>query len=473
MTRSRLVLLWFILTIPAGAFAQGNQAPFALPDTPVGRAAGLFAKALNTGSLAELEKFHKDRGGEADFARQDFEFAQQSGGLDFQKVVKASDFEIDIEARTRKAGRAVVLHFAVEPTPPHAVSDVGVRPLGGPGPGGPRGGPGGPDEAPRPAAAVIAGAPAIVDQAIADGFSGVVLIAKDGKPVLERAAGLANRSLEVKNRIDTKFNLGSINKTFTKLAIAQLLEAGKLSLDDKLGTFLPDFPNPDAAAKVTVAHLIEMRSGLGDFFGREFEATPKDRIRRLADYLPFFASKPLAFEPGTANAYSNGGYVTLGLIIERVSGQTYYDYVRDHIFKPAGMADTDAFELDAIVPNLAVGYVKKDRSNIYSLPARGSSAGGGYSTAPDLSRYAEAVVANRLVSAPYTAWYLGGPRPDPKAPVPASSGPVRGGLGIAGGSPGVNAALEVEAAERLVIVVLANDDPPAAEGLARKIRLGR
>jgi len=268
-----------------------------------------------------------------------------------------------------------------------------VRLAGGPGTGGPRGGPGGPDQAPRPAADVIAGAPAIVDQAVADGFSGVVLVAKDGKPVLERASGFANRGLEVKNRIDTKFNLGSINKTFTKLAIAQLLEAGKLSLDDKLGKFLPDFPNADAAAKVTVAHLVEMKSGISDFFGREFEATPKDRIRKLVDYLPFFASKPLAFEPGAAEAYSNGGYLTLGLIIEKMSGQTYYDYVRDHIFQPAGMTDTDAFELDAVVSNLAVGYVRKTRSNIYSLPARGSSAGGGYSTAPDLLKYAEAVVA--------------------------------------------------------------------------------
>jgi len=471
MTRSRLVLLWFILTIPSGAFAQGNQTPLVLPDTPVGKAVGLFVKALNSGSLAELEKFHKDRGGEADMAQQDFEFAQQSGGLDFQKVVKAADFEIDIEATTRKTGRRVILHFAVEPAPPHAVSDVGVRPAGGP--GGPGGGPGGGEASPRPAAEVIAGATAIVDQAVADGFSGVVLIAKDGKPVLERAAGFANRSLEVRNRIDTKFNLGSINKTFTKLAIAQLLEAGKLSLDDTLGKFLPDFPNPEAAAKVTVAQLIAMRSGIGDFFGPEFNATPKDRIRKLADYLPFFARKPLAFEPGTAEAYSNGGYVTLGLIIEKVSGQTYYNYVRDHIYKPAGMADTDAFELDAIVPNLATGYVGKSRANIYTLPARGSSAGGGYSTAPDLVKFAEAVLGDKLTSRPYTVWYLGGPRPEAATPGSAAPGPLRGGLGIAGGSPGVNGALELNAAQHLVIVVLANDDPPAAEALARRIRLGK
>jgi CubicO group peptidase (beta-lactamase class C family) len=443
----------------------------------VGKAVGLFVKALNSGSLAELEKFHTDRGGDARAADDDLGFFEQSGGLDFRRVAKASDFEIEIEAVTRKTSRAVILRFAIETTPPHPVADIGVRPLGGPGPGpgpgGPRG-PGGPEQAPRPVAEVIEGAPSIVEAAIAAGFSGAVLIARDGKPVLERASGFAHRGFEAKNRIDTKFNLGSINKTFTRLSIAQLMEAGKISLDDKLSKFLPDFPNADAAAKISVAHLLEMKSGIGDFFGREFEATPKDRIRTLSDYLPFFSKKPLAFEPGQGEAYSNGGYVTLGLIIEKVTGQSYYDYVRDHIFRPAGMTDTDWFELDAVVPNMAVGYTKRGGrqvSNIYTLPGRGSSAGGGYSTAPDLLKYTEALVANRLASAPYTQWYLGGPRPTPG--VPASAGPLRGGLGVAGGSPGVNGVLEFNASQRLVIVVLANDDAPAAEGLARKIRLGQ
>jgi D-alanyl-D-alanine carboxypeptidase len=472
MNRSPFVAAAFALALTAGVRAQGPAPSVTLPDTPVGRAVSLFVKALNSGSLQELEKFHLDRGGDREMAQQDFEFAGQSGGLDFKKVVQARDFEIDIEAVTRKTARAVVLHFAVEPSPPHAVSDVGVRPLGGPGPGGPRAGQGGP-QAPRPAADVIADAPAIVDQAIADGFSGVVLIAKDGKPVLERAAGQANRSFDVRNKVDTKFNLGSINKTFTKLAVAQLMEAGKISLDDKLSKFLPDFPNKAALEKITVAHLLEMRSGIGDFFGREFDATPKNRIRTLADYVPFFAAKPLAFEPGTAEAYSNGGYLTLGLIIEKVSGQNYYDYVREHIFKPALMADSDWYEVDSSVKNLAVGYQRKTVPNVYSLPARGSSAGGGFSTAPDMLKYAEALLANRLTSAPYTRWYLGGPRPGSAQTSVSSSEPLRGGLGVAGGSPGVNAVFEVNAAQRLVIVVLANDDPPAAEDLARRIRLGR
>jgi D-alanyl-D-alanine carboxypeptidase len=470
MNRSPFVAAAFALFLTVAVRAQAPAPSLTLPETPVGRAVSLFVKALNSGSLQELEKFHLDRGGDREMAQQDFEFAGQSGGLDLKKVVQARDFEIDIEAVTRKTARAVVLHFAVEPSPPHAVSDVGVRPLGGP--GGPRPGQGGP-QAPRPAADVIADAPAIVDQAIADGFSGVVLLAKDGKAVLERAAGHANRSFDVRSKIDTKFNLGSINKTFTKLAVAQLMEAGKISLDDKLSKFLPDFPNKAALDKVTVAHLIEMKSGIADFFGREFDATPKNRIRTLADYVPFFAAKPLAFEPGTAEAYSNGGYLTLGLIIEKVSGQNYYDYVREHIFKPASMTDSDWYEVDSSVKNLAVGYQRKTVPNVYSLPARGSSAGGGYSTAPDMLKYAEALLANRLTSAPYTRWYLGGSKPGTPAAASSPTEPLRGGLGIAGGSPGVNAVFEVNAAQRLVIVVLANDDPPAAEDLARRIRLGR
>lgn len=473
MTKAPLATLALALVTPLLANAQPGAQKIDLPATPVGVAVRLFVAALNSLSQAALEKFHTDRGGSAENAGPDLEFAEQSGGIDLERVLKASDFEIEIEAKTRKGGRSVILLFAVEPAAPHAVADIGVRPAGrGPAGPGPSNGPGGPPR--RSPDQIIAGAPEAVDRAIASGFSGVVLIARDGKPVLERAAGLAHRGFGVANRIDTKFNLGSINKTFTRLAVAQLMQAGKLALDDALGKHLPDFPNRDAAAKVTIAHLIDMKSGLGDFFGPEFDAVSKSRVRTLADYLPFFAKKPLAFEPGTAQAYSNGGYVTLGLIIEKLTGQTYHDYVRENIFKPAGMNDTDAYPLDAVTPNLAVGYTRGGVSNIYTLPARGSSAGGGYSTAPDLLRYAEAVLANRLASPAHTAWYLGGERPGAAAPTISESAArqTRGGLGVAGGSPGVNGVLEVNAADRLVIVVLANDDPPAAETLARRIRAG-
>ena len=251
------------------------------------------------------------------------------------------------------------------------------------------------------------------------------------------------------NNLETKFNLGSINKAFTRIAIEQLAHEGKLSLDDKLGKFLPDYPNREAAEKVTVHQLLTMTSGIGDFFGDRYMAADRSKIRSLADYLPLFADKPLLFPPGTQNRYSNGGYIVLGLIVEKLSGQSYYDYVKQHIYQPAGMKDSDWYALDEPTPNRAVGYTKEGEgprhSNHSTLPARGSSAGGGYSTAPDLLRFANALAAHKL-------------------------GDSNAGLGIAGGSPGVNAALESNPQTGNTIIVLSNFDPPTADATARQIR---
>lgn len=175
---------------------------------------------------------------------------------------------------------------------------------------------------------------------------------------------------------------------------------------------------------MTVRHLLEMTSGIGDFFGDRYESTPKEKIRSLKDYLPLFADKPLEFEPGTRNRYSNGGYVVLGLIIEKVSGVDYYTYVREHIFKPAAMLDSDSYEKDASIPNRALGYMRDGSSwkpNYETLPGRGSSAGGGYSTAHDLLKYTMALKEGTLGEA---------------------NEETRGGFGIAGGAPGLNASLE-------------------------------
>jgi CubicO group peptidase (beta-lactamase class C family) len=239
-----------------------------------------------------------------------------------------------------------------------------------------------------------------------------------------------------------------------------LIEKGKLALDDTIGKHLPDYPNRQAAEKVTVKHLLEMSSGIGDFFGDKFTATPKDKIRNLQDYFQFFASEPLKFEPGASRQYSNGGFIVLGAIIEKAAGQDYYHYVRENIFKPAGMNSSDWYDLDSAEPNLATGYTRRGgasaggwRANTYMLPARGSSAGGGYSTAEDLLRFAIALRENRLV----------------RADTLSKTSPQTGGaFGIAGGAPGVNAALSFEPG--YTIVVLSNYDPPAAERVSRQIR---
>ena len=268
-----------------------------------------------------------------------------------------------------------------------------------------------------------------------DLFSGTVLVAHNGKPLFFKSYGMANKEWSVPNTNDTKYNLGSINKFFTGMALRQLRDAGKIDFDKTLRTYLPDYSSP-IADRITIKQLMEMRSGLGDFFGPEYQATPKNSLRTLADYLPLFVNKPLLFEPGAQQRYSNAGYIVLGLVIEKLSGVSYYDYVREHIFKPAGMTSTDSYTPDEVVPRRAIGY-DEGHSNIYTLPGRGSSAGGGYSTAEDLLRFVMTL-------------------------------PKEDGLGIGGGAPGINAA--VESGGDWQIIVLANYSPPAAEEVASNVR---
>jgi len=292
-----------------------------------------------------------------------------------------------------------------------------------------------------------------------DAFSGVVLVARNGKSIFDKAYGFADRDKKSPNNVDTKFNLGSMNKIFTRICIDQLVAAGKLAYTDKLGKWLPDYPNADARDKVTIAQLLTMRSGIGDFFGEKYQATPKSTLRRLADYLPLFADQPLLFEPGTSNRYSNGGYVVLGLIIEKASGQDYYKYVKEHIFDVAGMKDTESYFTDQKVANRAEGYTTEEapvgtrRNNEFSRPWRGSSAGGGYSTAGDLLKFTQALASGKLVTLS-----------------PDTGKPTVGGMGIAGGAPGINAALEFEPKSGNTIIVLSNFDPPAAVAEAMQVR---
>ncbi|HVT16719.1 MAG TPA: serine hydrolase domain-containing protein [Thermoanaerobaculia bacterium] len=306
-----------------------------------------------------------------------------------------------------------------------------------------------------------------------DRFSGAVLAAHKGATLFAHAYGFADRERKLSNTLDTKFNLGSINKDFTKLAIAQLAEGGKLSLSERLVHYLPDYPNPEVARRVTIEQLASHTSGLGDIFTERFSAL-RHELTSLPAYLELFADEPLAFAPGTKSRYSNAGYVVLGLVIERVSGVDYYSYVRQHIYAPAGMKDTDSSSLAEAVPNRAIGYTggeengsgKAGRPNDDLLPARGSSAGGGYSTVGDLARFAQALSENRLASPEWTYWVGGGPVPVPGT---AAAAPPPISFGIAGGSPGENALLEL-GRDRSLVVVLSNYDPPSAEQVGKRIR---
>lgn len=289
------------------------------------------------------------------------------------------------------------------------------------------------------------------EMAARDLFSGTVLVARGNDTALFKSFGLADKAQGIANANDTKYNIGSINKIFTKVALLQLRREGKIDFSKTLRTYLPDYPSP-IADRITIQQLIDMSSGMGDFFGPKFDAASRDGIRTLQDYVPFFIDQPLEFEPGTRRRYSNAGFIVLGLVIEKLSGMTYYDFVRTRIYEPAGMKDSDSYPLDAIVPRRATGYIgpKHGRSNIYELPARGSSAGGGYSTAEDLLRFVRALP--KLLGADDYAKFAGNP--------PA--------VGWGGGTGGVNAAVEAEG--EYTIIVLSNYDPPAAEHVAMNAR---
>jgi CubicO group peptidase (beta-lactamase class C family) len=237
--------------------------------------------------------------------------------------------------------------------------------------------------------------------AAADIFSGVVYLAKDGKPLYTRAFGLASRIGNLPNRIDTRFNLASITKMFTAVAVAQLVEQGKLSYTDTVGKTLPDYPNKAVAETVTLHHLLSHTSGLIGARALVEKAPPIPNVRTIAEMVRPFANGPLSFPPGQQFDYSNAGFILLGAIIEKASGQSYYDYVREHVFQPAGMTHTDFYELDTDPPNLATGFKDNPKgarlNNIFDLGVKGSPAGGAYSTGEDMVKFHQALIQHKLL----------------------------------------------------------------------------
>ena len=457
----RMIVLLALLC--AGFLAAEEKNAYSLPQTTQGRRVAAYFSAFAAASENVMEAFLRDNLSSEALRRDPVEqrlarfrsFKAQAKSLKPEKLLASKKDSIQLLARDGRGqwleftfvfettGAGKIMAIIAAPVEAENVADYSAPPFA--------------------RAQLPARLRALLDErAKADLFSGVVLLAHDGQVVFHEARGLASSEYNIPNRPETRFNLGSINKLFTRVAIGQLVERKKISLDDPLGKFLPDYPNPEAAEKVTVLHLLDMTSGIGDFFGPKFNETPKDRIRELSDYLPLFAAQPLLFQPGSDRRYSNGGYVVLGLIIEKASGQAYGDYVRDNICLPAGMEATAHLDADVPTPGVANGYTRNwdwndhesqaRRANLYTRPVRGSSAGGGYSTAMDLYRFAMALKAGKLLGPLAHEWFDG-----PQA--------------YAGGAPGINAELDMDTVPGWTIVVLANYDPPAANQIAQKINI--
>ncbi len=263
-------------------------------------------------------------------------------------------------------------------------------------------------------------------------FSGVVRVQRGEQVLCEAAAGLANRPWQAPNRPDTRFRIASIAKMFTAVAVLQLADAGRLKLDDPIHAYL-DLRETCIPTEVRIEQLLSMTSGIADWFDESGDwetewaalcrAQPIYLLRSNQDYLPLFVHKTPLAAPGAQYHYNGAGYILLGLLIERVSGRPYFDYVCEHIFAAAHM-DTAAFvALDEVSANVAEGYVPVEneageivawKRNIYSTTPQAAADGGATASAADLVRFSQALRGGRLLSAHSTQAILT-PRVDERA----------------------------------------------------------
>ncbi|HET8873437.1 MAG TPA: serine hydrolase domain-containing protein [Gaiellaceae bacterium] len=396
-------------------------------------------------------------------------FRELTGGFVFRRLGRVSVTRVSGWVQERDSDQFARFVLAVSRTKPRKIDSLSLVAI------------------PRPAAfpiarltegEAIAGVEALLRRRAAAGrFSGAALVAKDGRMLFSGAHGLADRKRGIPNTLETRFRVGSMNKMFTAVATLQLVEAGKLALDDPVGKHLRDYPNREVASKVTVRNLLTHTGGTGDIFGPEFDRN-RLTLREHSDYVRLFGWRALSFEPGSRFEYSNYGFVLLGALIEAVSGESYYDYVREHVFLPAGMTSTDSLPESEDVPNRSVGYTRPYfgarswQPNTNLLPWRGTAAGGGYSTVGDLARFADALTSHELLSPGSTELLLAG-KIDFGYRARYAFGFIdsrdergNGWVGHGGGAPGMNGDLRIYPRSGYVVAVLANVDPPAAQRIS-------
>lgn len=440
----------------------------AWPATEPGNHARAYFAAFARGEAA-MRSFWLEHGSKAALAQRPVEprldvwreMNGEFGTLTPVRVAGGGDDLIEVVARTAH-GQEVKIGFMCEKDAPHGLMALRVGDPEDAGAGGaarPMAPP--PDHSPPPTDdQIVARLSHDLDSLAAAGeFSGTALLDKGGRTLYGKSFGMASREKKTPNQLDTRFNLGSINKIFTATAIQQLAVAGKLKVTDPISKWLPDYPKP-AGDQITIEMLVDHRGGVPDFMQNEKLDQNPMAVRTIQGWYDVVRDLPLEFEPGTKQQYSNGGYVLLGMVITRASGEDYYDYIRGHIYRPAGMTRSDSYAVDDKVDGIASGYTRRDArpgnqrtpDGLAVLPGghhfgRGSPAGGGYSTCPDLVKFATALREGRL-----------------KNTMDAKGAP---GFGIAGGSPGVNGLLVMNG--NYTLAILANIDPPAAERFARTV----
>ena len=257
-----------------------------------------------------------------------------------------------------------------------------------------------------------------------------------------------------------------MNKMFTAVAVAQLVEQGRLSLTDRLDGYLDEswLPKP-VLDQITVGELFSMTSGLDDYFSAA-QSGSLQMNRTLDAYKPVIHALKLAAQPGQTYVYSNTAYFLLGLVVQKASGEDYYDYVRRHIYAPAGMTSTDSYALDGPVQNLATGYfyivpAKAWFENRTGVPLRGTPDGGGYSTVGDLLRFAEALTSGKLVKPASLALLFKDHRPPSGTGFFVLDGPAGRIVGKDGAGLGISAEMDIYLDAGWMVVSLSNYDDGA------------
>lgn len=296
-------------------------------------------------------------------------------------------------------------------------------------------------------------------------FSGTVLLADQQGVLYQTAKGMAELRYQIPNTMQTKFNLGSMNKMFTGVSILQLVAAQKLALDDKLVKYLDRALFADGAFdQITIAQLLTHTAGLG---WPNYPDMSQNKLRQLNDHRPYLKHIPLTAAPGSQFGYSNEGMLLLGMVIEKVSGQSYDDYVQQHIYAKAGMTQSGNFDIDGVTPNIAMGYfysqpLQSMQANWFIHAIKGTSAGGGYSTVDDLYKFATALTQYKLLPKALTeAAYSA--KPELHAANYGYGFSVRANqhgrvVGHGGAFIGISSALRIYLDQGLTLVVLANQD---------------
>jgi CubicO group peptidase (beta-lactamase class C family) len=407
----RIFKLLFVILITVSAFLPVSAQSKEFPATAFGKLVQEFMKLVDSGTEAEMKTFVENNFStegirsesvtETVFIMQKLQ--KQSGGLEILSVAPPNGpYGMTMKVKAKRGAHYATIAVGEDSREPGKIIGFGIWKENAPNKQTKINW----EEKPLSESEMIEEIRRQVARRAAEGnFSGVVLIAKDDKILLHVAHGLAERSFNVPNNLNTKFNLASVGKMFTATAIALLVKQGKISYDEKLIKYLPDFPNKEAAEKITIHQLLTHTAGMGTLF----ESPHYERLRRYRsswDEVSAFSDEKLFFEPGTDWRYSNAGYVTLAAIIERVSGMNYVDYVRENIFKPLGMKDTDSYPHDEVVPNMSVLYVQSPDDPLGIEPYvadhvlagyRGSGEGGGYSTALDLLKFARSYRTGKLL----------------------------------------------------------------------------